>query len=68
MTNGTHRWIRLVKSSHPEEFRRISRQSNFHIFRGYGCQVTPKDEIVYENLKILEMTWVKFMGYNLNLN
>ena len=30
--------------------------------------VTPRDEIVYENLRSWEMTLVKFMGYNLNLN
>ena len=30
--------------------------------------MTHKDEIVYENLEIQEMTCVKFMGYNLNLN
>ena len=30
--------------------------------------MTLRDEIVYENLESREMTWVKFMGYNLNLN
>ena len=30
--------------------------------------MTPRDEIVYENLRRWEMTRVKFMGYNLNLN
>ena len=44
------------------------RQSEFHVFRGDGRRVTPRDEIVYENLESREMTWVKFMGYNLNLN
>ena len=57
-----------MKSSHPNEFRRIPRQSNFHVFRGDGFRVTPKDEIVYENLKSREMNCVKFMGCNLNLN
>ena len=57
-----------MKSSYPDEFCRIPRQSDFHIFRGNGCRVTLKDEIVYENLESREMTWVKFMGYNLNLN
>ena len=30
--------------------------------------MTPRDEIVYGNLEIRDMTWVKFMGYNLILN
>ena len=45
-----------MKCSYPDEFRRISRQSDFHVFRGDGCPVTPKDEIVYENLGSWEMT------------
>ena len=57
-----------MKSSYPDEFCRIPRQSDFHIFRGNGCRVTLRDEIVYENIESREMTWVKFMGYNLNLN
>ena len=57
-----------MKSSYPDEFHRFPRQSNFHVFRVDGCRVTPKDEIVHENLEIREMTWVKFIGYNLNLN
>ena len=57
-----------MKSSYPDEFRRITRQADFHVFWGDGCQVTPRDEIVYENLESRKMTWVKFMGYNLNLN
>ena len=36
-----------VTSSYPEEFRRIPRQSDFHIFRGDGCPVTPGYEIIY---------------------
>ena len=57
-----------MKSSYPNEFRRILGKSDFHIFRGNGCRVTPRNEVVYENLESQEMTWVKFMGYNLNLN
>ena len=45
-----------MKSSHPNEFRRIPGQSDFHVFRGDGCLVTHKDEIVYENLGSREMT------------
>ena len=30
---------RLAKSSYHVEFRRIPRQSEFHVFRGTGCQV-----------------------------
>ena len=57
-----------MKSSHPDEFRQIMRKSDFHVFRSDGCRVTLRDEIVYENLESREMTKVKFMGYNLNLN
>ena len=57
-----------MKSSYPDEFLQILRQSYFYIFRGDGCQVTLKNEIVYENLESREMSWVKFMRYNLNLN
>ena len=39
-----------MKSSYPYEFRRILRLSDFHVFQGDGCSVTPRDEIVYENL------------------
>ena len=44
-----------MKSSRPNEFRRILRRSDFHVLRGDGCRVTPKDEIVYENLESQEM-------------
>ena len=37
-----------MKSSYLDEFCRISKQSDFHIFRGDGCPVTAKDKIVYE--------------------
>ena len=57
-----------MKSSHPEKFRRIPRKSDFHVFQGDGCRVTPRDKIVYENLESQETTWVKFLGYNFNLN
>ena len=57
-----------MKSSYLDEFRRIPRLSGFHVFRGNGCLVTPKDEIVYENLVSWEMDRVKLMGYDLNLN
>ena len=30
--------------------------------------MTARDDIVYENLVTWEMTQVKFMGYDLNLN
>ena len=29
-----------MKSNYPVEFRRIPRQSEFHVFRGTGCRVT----------------------------
>ena len=32
-------WNRLAKSSYYVGFRRIPRQSKFHIFRGTGCRV-----------------------------
>ena len=57
-----------MKSSHTDEFRRIPRKSYFHVFRGDGCRVTPRDKIVYENLESWEMSSVKFKGYNMNLN
>ena len=66
--NETHSWIRHTKSSQQDEFRRILRKLNSHIFRGNVCRVTPNDKIVYGNLKNWEINWVKFLGYNLNLN
>ena len=51
-----HRWNRLVKFSYPDEFRLIMRQLDFHFFRGNWCIVTPRYEIVYENLESWEMT------------
>ena len=57
-----------MKSSYPDECCQIPRQLDFYVFRSDGCPMTPRDEIVYENLGSWEMTQVKFMGYNLNLN
>ena len=57
-----------MKPIYPDEFCQIPRLSNFHVFQGDGCPMTPKDKIVYENPVSWEMTRVKFMGYDLNLN
>ena len=54
--NGSHHWIFLAKSSYPDEFHRISRQLDFHVFLEDGCPMTPRDEIVYENLESWEMS------------
>ena len=56
MMKEIHRWISLVKSSYPENFRRILRQSDFFNFRGIGCSVDPKkgifEEKKYRKLKL----------------
>ena len=46
----------ISRNPYPDEFRRLTRQSEFHIFRGDGRCVTPRDEIVYGNFESWEMT------------
>ena len=62
-----------LNSSHeiksPKQISSNSEKVGFFTFFGMMVvRVTPRDEIVYTNLEIREMTWVKFMRYNLNFN
>ena len=45
-----------MKYSYSDEFRRILRQLDFHVFRGDGCSVTLRYEIVHENVESWKMT------------
>ena len=45
-----------MKSSYPDKFLSNSKIVGCSLFRGDGCLVTPRDDIVYKNLGIWEIT------------
>ena len=45
LQNRQCRWVRLTKSSYPDDLRRILKQADFRVFRGVEFLLTPTIEI-----------------------